>query len=95
MDGFAVEVYELSAYLAVLCGDVPQLAATVPRLVLELYPSVPTGSDKENGGHDDVVTSHRICSCTTQPRIPRRRGGCGSSHSTSCKRSVSQAELHD
>lgn len=56
MDGFAVEVYELSAYLAVLCGDVPQLAATVPRLVLELYPSVPTGSDKENGGHDDVVT---------------------------------------
>ncbi|TKY90327.1 hypothetical protein EX895_000325 [Sporisorium graminicola] len=39
VDGFSVEVYELSASLAVLCVDVPQLAATLPRLVLELYPS--------------------------------------------------------
>ena len=55
-DRFAIEVYELSAYLAILCGDVPQLAATLPRLVLDLYPN-PVDSDAEaenNPTWDDV-----------------------------------------
>ncbi|ETS60489.1 hypothetical protein PaG_05333 [Moesziomyces aphidis] len=38
VDAFAVDVYELSTYMALLCADVPQLAATLPRLVTELYP---------------------------------------------------------
>ena len=42
VDGFAVETYELSTYLAVLCGDATQLAATLPRLVLELYTATAT-----------------------------------------------------
>ncbi|CBQ69808.1 conserved hypothetical protein [Sporisorium reilianum SRZ2] len=48
VDAFAVDVYELSAYLGLLCADVPQLAATLPRLVLELYPLVPCSSASED-----------------------------------------------
>lgn len=76
VDGFAVEVYELSAYLAVLCGDVPQLAATLPRLVLELYPSVPTtSSHKGEGGDDDVgsLATHLQLHNTTEIREEDRR----------------------
>lgn len=40
LDAFAVDVYELSTYIALLCADGPQLTATLPRLVAELYPHV-------------------------------------------------------
>ncbi|EST08711.1 hypothetical protein PSEUBRA_001792 [Kalmanozyma brasiliensis GHG001] len=68
-DGFAVEVYELSAYLAVLCGDATQLAATLPRLVLELYPSGPT----EERGSEDVIrlAKHLDLEHTTENRRVR------------------------
>ncbi|SNX87562.1 uncharacterized protein MEPE_06272 [Melanopsichium pennsylvanicum] len=48
IDAFCVEVYELSAYLSILCCDVPQLAATLPRLVLEIYPNLSTSSEQVN-----------------------------------------------
>lgn len=37
-DAFVVEVYRLSAQLALLCMDVPQLSTSLPRLVLDLLP---------------------------------------------------------
>ncbi|KAN0063466.1 hypothetical protein ACQY0O_003913 [Thecaphora frezii] len=41
LDAFTVDVYELSVYLALLCLNVPQLASSLPRLVLDLYAAVP------------------------------------------------------
>lgn len=73
VDGFAVEVYELSAYLAVLCGDVPQLAATVPRLVLELYPSTPQTAADEGEDVGKLATLLRIHSPTSARKDKRLR----------------------
>lgn len=47
-DGFAVEVYECSVYLSLLCGDVMQLASSLPRLILDLYPSTTVEEQTSN-----------------------------------------------
>ncbi|KAJ9475387.1 hypothetical protein PHBOTO_005468 [Pseudozyma hubeiensis] len=47
-DGFAVEVYECSVYLSLLCGDIMQLASSLPRLVLDLYPSTTVEEQTSN-----------------------------------------------
>lgn len=52
IDAFAVEVYELSSILAVLCEDAMQLVASLSRLVLELYPQVPTQIEERVGKED-------------------------------------------
>ncbi|KIS66789.1 uncharacterized protein UMAG_10849 [Mycosarcoma maydis] len=58
IDAFAVEVYELSTYLALLCADVPQLIASLPRLVNELYPLTDVKDDQEVGSDVRELTSH-------------------------------------
>lgn len=52
-DDFAVEVYELSVWLALLCGDLGQLASSLPRFVTELYHQVPLG--EVEGERGDVA----------------------------------------
>lgn len=56
VDRFAVEAYELSAHLAVLCGDATQLAASLPRLVLELYPATTTATEIGSGDVDALAS---------------------------------------
>ncbi|SPO41618.1 uncharacterized protein PSFLO_07100 [Pseudozyma flocculosa] len=45
LDAFTLDVYELSVYLALLCLNIPQLASSLPRLVLDLYPAIPLETD--------------------------------------------------
>ncbi|PWY97800.1 hypothetical protein BCV70DRAFT_202554 [Testicularia cyperi] len=47
VDTFAVDVYELSVWLSLLCMDVPQLSASLPILILQLYPQVSLSSEPE------------------------------------------------
>ncbi|KAJ1035541.1 hypothetical protein NDA18_000320 [Ustilago nuda] len=61
-DGFAVEVYELSTGLALLCGDMMQFVASLPRLVLELYPAVPPAEEEgvERGDVEELMQRLRL-----------------------------------
>ncbi|GAC98447.1 hypothetical protein PHSY_006041 [Pseudozyma hubeiensis SY62] len=72
IDEFAVKVYECSVYLSLLCGDVMQLASSLPRLVLELYPSTPV---QEQAGDEDLqqLSKHLGLESTAKGHERRQR----------------------
>ncbi|PWN53161.1 hypothetical protein IE53DRAFT_384388 [Violaceomyces palustris] len=57
LDGFVLDVYDLSIYLSILALNTPQLSSSLPRLVLDLYPALPCPSlgERTNGKSTEDV----------------------------------------
>ncbi|GAA6032591.1 hypothetical protein JCM8097_004831 [Rhodosporidiobolus ruineniae] len=57
MDTFACEVYEASALLSLFASNTPQLASTLPHLVVDLHPALASSSSKQASVPSDALAS--------------------------------------